>query len=276
MLEAVNKALVCIGDRSRDENALLFTRKILLAFNLQPTLFHVTSSGSCPRKGNQLLQAAQEIIAIDTAELRCEEGNVRRSIAKELKKQEYHLVIVCTSHRDPDERPSPLSRHLANSVNTSVLLIRNPPEEICQILICTGGHDESANAIEWGIHLAKETNDQATILHVVSSPPAMYTGLDEIEEDLSEVLARDVPLSHHLKDAAQLAEEHGVQAKLELRHGLVIEEILRSAEINSHDLIIIGAPKPRSLSKQILLGRIAPKLLASTIRSTLIVRRELK
>jgi nucleotide-binding universal stress UspA family protein len=274
-MEAIKRALVCIGDRPRDENALRFTRKILQAFTLRPILFHVTSRGACMQEGNQLLQAAQEIIAIDTADLRCVEGNVRRAIAKELRQQEYHLVIVGTSLRDPDERPSPLCRHLANTVNTNVLLIRNPPEEICQILICTGGHDESDNAIEWGIHLAKETNDQATILHVVSSPPAMYTGLDEIEEDLSEVLARDVPLSHHLKKAAQLAEKHGVQAKLELRHGLVIEEILRSAEINSHDLIVIGAPKHRSLSKQILLGRIAPKLLASTIRSTLIVRREL-
>lgn len=274
-METIKKALVCIGERPRDEKALLFTRKILQAFNFHPTLFHVTTGGSCMQEGNQLLQAAQEIIAFETAELHCVEGNVRKEIARELRQQSYCLVIVGTSKRDPNLRPSPLSQHLANRVRTSVLLIRNPPEEICRILICTGGHPESANAIEWGIHLAKATNDQATILHVVSSPPTMYTGLEEIEEDLSEVLARDVPLTHHLKSAASMAEEAGVQAKLELRHGLVTEEILRSAEVNAHDLVVIGAPKPRALFKHILLGFIAPKLLASTLRSTLIVRTKL-
>jgi nucleotide-binding universal stress UspA family protein len=274
-MEAIKKALVCIGDRPRDERALLFTRKILQAFNFQPTLFHVTSVGSCMQEGNQLLQAAQEIIALETAEIRCVEGNIRKEITKELRQQAYHLIIVGTSKRNPNLRPSPLSQHLANRARTSVLLIRNPPEEICQILICTGGHPESVNAVEWGVHLAKTTNDQITILHIVSSPPTMYTGLDEIEEDLSEVLARDVPLTYHLKSAASMAEEAGVQAKLELRHGLVIEEILRSAEVNAHDLVVIGAPKPRALFNRILLGYIAPKLLASTLRSTLIVRTKL-
>jgi nucleotide-binding universal stress UspA family protein len=269
------RALICIGDRPRDVKALLFTQKIIQAFDLHPVLFHVVPSGSTTQEGERRLQSSHEIIALENAELRSVKGVARREIARELKSQDYNLVVVGTSKRDPDSRPSPLCQHLANSVPTSVLLIRNPPEDICHILICTGGHPESINAIEWGIHLAQKTNDQVTILHVVSSPPAMYIGLDEIEEDLSEVLARDVPLSQHLKYAAQLAKEAGVQARLELRHGVVIEEILRSAEINSHDLVVIGSPKPRSLPDQILLGRIAPKLLASTLRSTLIVRRKL-
>jgi nucleotide-binding universal stress UspA family protein len=269
------RALICIGDRPRDEKALLFTRKIIQAFDLHPVLLHVVQSKSTMQACERLFQSAHEILKLETAERKCLEGAARKAIANELKRHDYHLVVVGTSIRDPDSRPSPLSQHLANTAHTSVLLIRNPPEEICQILICTGGHSESANAIEWGLHLAQKTNNQVTILHVVSSPPAMYTGLGEIDEDLSEVLTRDIPLSHHLKDAAQLAEEAGVQAKLELRHGIVTEEILRSAEINSHDLIVLGAPKPNALSDRILLGRIAPKLLASTKRSTLIVRMKL-
>ncbi|OGO18050.1 MAG: hypothetical protein A2Z14_02635 [Chloroflexi bacterium RBG_16_48_8] len=269
------QALICIGDRPRDEKALVFTQKIVQAYDLHPTFLHILPHGSSLQEGEGLLQSARESISLENAEIRCVEGLTRKEIANELKRQDYHLVIVGTSARVPGSHPSPLSRHLANSVHTSVLLIRNPPEEICNVLICTGGHPESANAIEWGIHLAKKTNDQATILHVVSSPPAMYNGLEEIDEDLSEVLARDVPLSHHLKYAARLAKEAGVQAKLELRHGLVIEEILRSTEVDSYDLVVLGAPKPRSISNQILLGRIAPKLLASTLRSTLIVRRKL-
>jgi nucleotide-binding universal stress UspA family protein len=127
-------------------------------------------------------------------------------------------------------------------------------------------------AVKWGIKLAKATQRNVTILHVVISAPTMYTGLSAIEEDLSQVLSRDVPLTQHLKDAALIAEEAGIKAKLELRHGLVTEEILRASEMWSHHLIVIGAPKPRSIFNRVFLGRVAPQLLASTHRSTLIIR----
>jgi nucleotide-binding universal stress UspA family protein len=269
------QALICIGDRSLDEKALIFAQRFTQAFDLTPILLHVVSPGVSTQEGERLLRSVQENFWAEGVEFRCVEGDVRREITNELKDHDYDLVIVGTTVHDPASHPSSLARYLANRAPTNVLLIRNPPDEICQILICTGGHPESAIAIEWGIHLAQKTNDQVTILHVVSSPPAMYAGLDEIDEDLSEVLARDVPLSHHLKEAARLAEEAGVRAKLELRHGIVTEEIIRSMEMNSHDLIILGAPKPGSFSDRLLLGRIAPKLLSTTVRSTLIARRKL-
>jgi len=270
------RALICVGDRYRDEKSLHFTRTVIHAYNYHPVLFHALSPGSSTQKGDQLLASANELLKFEDVEFLCVAGNAKREIEREIKRREYQLIIVGTSERDPNLTPSPLSQHLSNRVRTSVLLIRNPPDEICQILICTGGHPESENAIDWGLHLAEKTNTKATILHVVSSPPAMYTGLGEVEENLTEVLERDIPLTQHLKAAASKAEQVGVNATLELRHGLVIEEIIRSAEVEAHDLVILGAPPPRAFLEQIMLGRVAPKVLASTYRSTLIVRGPLK
>jgi nucleotide-binding universal stress UspA family protein len=266
------RVLICVGDRPPDDRSLHFTRDVVQAFALNPVLFHALSPGVSTQEGDQLLSSANDILKLEKAEFLCVAGDAKGEIERELKRRDYQLVIVGTSKRDPTLPPSPLSQHLANHVKTNVLLIHNPPDEICQILICTGGRPESENAIDWGLHLAEKTNNKATILHVVSSPPTMYTGLEEVEENLSEVLARDVPLSQHLKAAANRAEEVGVEATLELRHGLVIEEIIRSAEVEAHDLVILGAPLPRAFLEQILLGRVAPKILASTLRSTLIVR----
>jgi nucleotide-binding universal stress UspA family protein len=150
--------------------------------------------------------------------------------------------------------------------------MRNPPPTINEILICTGGHSDSNAVVKWGIELAKATQEKVTILHVLSSAPTMYTGLDAVEENLSQVLSRDNPLAHHLKDAAAAAEAAGVKADIELRHGLVTEEILRAYEMRPHHLIVLGAPKSGSIFNRILFGRIAPSLLASTHRSTLIIR----
>jgi nucleotide-binding universal stress UspA family protein len=113
-----------------------------------------------------------------------------------------------------------------------------------------------------------------TILHVVSSPPAMYTGLPAVEENLAQVLARENPLSQHLKEAANMASAAQVEAHIELRHGMVSEEILRSCDVKNHDLIVIGAPARRALLGKAFLGSIAPHLLASADCSTLIIRDE--
>jgi nucleotide-binding universal stress UspA family protein len=275
-MEEKRRALICIGDRPRNIQSLEFTRKVIQAYDYLPVLFHALAQGSPTQKAEQLLTSANEVLKFENAEFLSVAGVPRKEIERELKRREYRLVVLGTSERDPALTPSPLCQYLANRLRTSVLLIRNPPDEICQILICTAGHRESENAIDWGLHLAEKTNNKVTILHVVSSPPTMYTGLNEVEEKLTEVLARDVPLTQHLKAVASKAEEIGVDAKLELRRGLVIEEIIRSAEIEAHDLVVLGAPPHQAILKQILLGRVGPKVLASTYRSTLIVRGPMK
>jgi nucleotide-binding universal stress UspA family protein len=274
--DALGCALICIGDRARDEKALTFTRAILQALELIPVLLHVHPQRSFAEEGRRRLSDAQETLAMEAADILSIEGVVRSEIVKELNRRRYQLLVIGTSLRETDAYPSPLSKYLANRVKTSVLLIRNPPAKSHCILICTAGQKVSLLAVSWGIRLAKELDARATILHVVSGPPSMYTGLQALEENLPEVLSRDIPLAHHLKATATMAEEAGVQAKLELRHGLVSEEILRSSEMNEHQLVILGAPKPRAIFNQIVLGGIAPEFLSSTLRSTLIVRGGLK
>jgi nucleotide-binding universal stress UspA family protein len=266
------RALICIGDRPLDEKSLHFARIILEAFQLQPTLFHVLHPGETSEDGTARLDASRKMLGIESATVRCIAGDVKKEILNELNRVVYVLLILGTSKRGKEEHPSPLGQDLANRVQVSTLLIRNAPERFHRILVCTGGHDASVNAIDWGIHLANYIHDHVTILHIASSPPSMYTGLDAIDEDLPELLSRDSPLARHLRAAAEKAEQAGVEARLELRHGLVIEEILRSTEMDTHDLVIIGSPPTRAFFNRVILGRIAPKLLSSTRLSTLIIR----
>ena len=73
-----------------------------------------------------------------------------------------------------------------------------------------------------------------------------------------------------------MAEEHHVSAKLELRHGVVVEEILRACEVGDFDLVIIGSPEPRSIFERLALGQVGPQLLTSTKIPLLIARIEPK
>jgi nucleotide-binding universal stress UspA family protein len=264
-------ALVCVGRGEIDKNSLSFTKDFLTSMEIRPIVFHVLPPGSAKAEADALLETICEEIGIEGAESRSTEGKVKEEILHELERQKYQLIVLGTTERNPELTPSRLSQDIANRVDVSALILRNPPPEINEILICTGGHSTSSVAVNWGIELAKATQEKVTILHVAQSAPTMYAGLEEFDEDLSQVLSRDIPLAEHLKDTAGFAEESGIDATIELRHGYVTEEILRACEMRPHHLIVIGAPKP-SIFNRILFGRIAPKLLASTHRSTLIIR----
>lgn len=272
LVDNKKRALICVGQGEIDQDALSFTKDFVSAIDFHPVIFHVVSQGSSREKTDQLLMKVRDSIGIENAELRSIEGKLKVEIKKELKRDIYHVIILGTTERNPELPPSRLSQDIANRVSVSVLLLRNPPPKITEILVCTGGHTASSLVVMWGIKLAKATQENVTILHVVMRAPTMYTGLPAIEEDLSQVLSRDIPLTQHLKDAAIMAKEAGIKAKLELRRGLVTEEILWASEMLPYDLIVIGAPKPRSIFNRFFLGRVAPQLLASTHRSTLIIR----
>jgi nucleotide-binding universal stress UspA family protein len=169
-----------------------------------------------------------------------------------------------------------VSRRLANRIGDSVLIIQQPSPSIKHILICTGGHPASNLVITRGLQLGQALGSEVTILHVVTGVPTMYTGLPNVEEDLEAILSRDTPLASHLRAAAQLAEEMQVDAKLELRHGVVVEEILRACEMGNYDLVVIGSPEPRRIFDRLALGQVGPQLLTSTKIPLLIARIEPK
>ncbi|MCK5645644.1 MAG: universal stress protein [Anaerolineales bacterium] len=266
------RALICVGQGEINQDALSFMRDFVISMSFHPVVFHVIAPGSARQAAEKLMHEISEEIGFEDAEIRCVEGKVKEEIQNELGLRTYRVVVLGTTERDPGLPPSRLSQNIANSVNATTLLMQNPPPEINEILICTAGHSDSNIVVNWGIELAKATQEKVTILHVASGAPTMYTGLNAVEENLSQVLSRESPLAQHLKDAAAEAEAAGIKADIELRHGLVTEEIIRAYEMRPHHLIVLGAPKKGSIFNRILFGRIAPSLLASTHRSTLIIR----
>lgn len=265
-------SLIGIGRETHDPNLMQYALAITKALGLRPVLFHVSSTDEPSEEGERLLANARAMLPSEDVEVLHVEGNVEDEIVQELKRRPYQLLVIETSISDSDQPTSRLGQRLANRVEVSVLLVRNPPERIDEILICTGGHPESTHAVALGIKLAQAIKATATILYVASNTPSMFTGLPALEEGLEQILTRESPLSNHLKEAASIAEAAGVETKLQLRHGVVAEEIVRACEIKPNDLVVIGAPKPGALIDRLLLGRIAPQLITSSNCSTLIVR----
>ena len=101
---------------------------------------------------------------------------------------------------------------------------------------------------------------KATLLHVAGAVPSMYTGLDEMEETIEELLVTDTPLAQHLRQCAGYFTEHDIAAEVEIRHGDVVEAILEEAEEGEYDLIVLGESGARKF-RGMLMGNVTQQMI---------------
>jgi nucleotide-binding universal stress UspA family protein len=272
--KSLGRAILCLSSKNPDPDAIRFAEQIINAFNMQLILLHTHRDTAELTEGQQSFELVQELLQKPPDEIKEIRGDLESVLKEELDPAAHELVILGTSAESFDRRTMVMSRRLASRIGDSVLIIQHPPKRIERILVCTGGHMASSLVIERGLQLGQSLAAEVTILHVATSIPTMYTGLPDVEEGLEDILSRDTPLAQHLRAAAKLAEEQAVNAKLELRHGVVAEEILRACEMQEFHLIVIGSPEPRRVFDVLALGRIGPQLLTSTKIPLLIARIE--
>jgi universal stress protein A len=111
----------------------------------------------------------------------------------------------------------------------------------------------------------------ATLLYVAGAVPSMYTGMDEIEERLDEVLETDTPLAKHLRMSAELLAKNNIEAQVEFRHGDVAESIILEAEEGDHDLIVLGTSGSNTFAGM-LLGNVTQQVINRAKCAVLVVK----
>ncbi len=270
----VGTSIVCVGTLSPEPRAIQFAEQVSKALGFNLVLLHVPEPGENAESGESILNRTRELLTDAPQRSILENGDFEETLHQEVDREPYQLVILGTSCRDPEERLTKKSQRLASRLADSVLVMCDPPEKLRHLLISTGGHPGSIPVEDWGIRLARGSGAEATILHVVTDAPSMYIGLPALEEGLEDILSRETPLSQHLKEAVRKADSAGVGVKLSLRHGIVVEEILRACEKEHYDLIVIGSHEPGRILDHLTMGRIGPQLLSSVKTSVLIIRTE--
>ena len=128
--------------------------------------------------------------------------------------------------------------------------VRIPPYKL--ILNATDGSEVSESATGQATYLARMTGAELLILHVVETSFAWYTGafyqqlVDELRAFGDKVL----------ESAAELAQQKGVQARTMSVDGQSGTAIVRIAESEGADLIVVGA-LGRSMVEEALMGSIS-------------------
>ena len=81
----------------------------------------------------------------------------------------------------------------------------------------------------------------------------------------------DTPEGRTLQQDLALFTSKGIQPRMEVRHGLVVDEILNEAQAGDHDLIVIGAHHEEGWQR-LLLDDIALQITNRADRPILIMR----
>lgn len=136
-----------------------------------------------------------------------------------------------------------------------------------KILVAIDGSADAEAALKHAVALAHDQNAPLTLLTVVP-PPAKPVGAGvPPPQDLTEVYEKI------LREAVEsVPDDVGVVSRLE--HGPAAETILRVAEEDEHDLLVMGS-HGHSRVRRALLGSVSERLLHSARVPVLMMRAEL-
>jgi nucleotide-binding universal stress UspA family protein len=193
--------------------------------------------------------------------------------------QHYHLIAI--GERGHHQGLALLRRsfninRLTRKLHTPLLVARKVPRSIQSILICTGAEAPSVNTIREGGRLVANSGSKIALLHVMSQVALTPASLRaDLMDTAKSAIKRKTREGLHLLDAIELLQKVGVHSEVKavLRHGLVVEEVLKEIEEKGCDLLVIGAHQTPDENRwlEFLLDDIAGRLLARCPCSVLVI-----
>lgn len=268
------KILLCTDGSINGLSAVHLGGAIAARLKAQVTLLCVVESKR-RSPGRALKQATQVVQKSGAAFMSIgRKGRLIEQMLTQMLVIEYDLVVVGYYARSFLEKVvwGSLATRIAHELPVSVLIVRDQRETINHVLIGISGGGFTQDCSEWGGQIAAAFDARVTLLHVSQSPPLMYAGLKEVAETLPEFLHADTPDAQAIKQAITCLIGIGVQAAVELRHGLPERELLRLAQERDVDLLVIGSAWAVQPLQRAMLRNITEKVLLNTRRPVLVVR----
>jgi nucleotide-binding universal stress UspA family protein len=190
------------------------------------------------------------------------QGNSKQIIKEELDREPYQLLIADTDRINRLKKSIDVDPVLIKQSAISLLLTQQTKPKVNNILLCTGCKEYDYSLIIQASGLAADLGASVTLLHVFpGTVPSMYTGLDQIEETVDEMLQTDTPFAQYLRRGVEILKENNIDSEVKIRRGIPIEEIIRETQVENYDLVVIGSSMVDQGLIEMLLGNLAAKII---------------
>lgn len=138
-----------------------------------------------------------------------------------------------------------------------------------KILIATDGSDYTKNSIDYGIDLTKSVEAKLHVIYVIDTAAFASIPMDAAWESMYSLLKQEG--DDATKYVADKADAEGLEVVTNTVEGHPAEEIIKYAEMNSINLIVLGTLGKSGLDR-FLLGSVAEKVVRTSKIPVLVVR----
>ena len=270
------KMLVCTIGSRRYKATLRFAQEVARALSADVTLLGVVDK---KRKIEELGRGLDEFARGLSGhglpvQVRVEAGNPEDLVVDELEATLYDLVALGAlgGKRSHHSFLSSVALRIVERAQTSVLVVKGDRPTLSRVLICASGTEHGHLSVWAGAALACGAGARATVLHVLDAMPAMYAGLEQMEETLTELLHSDTEMARELKWAAQVVKAECELSELKLRRGIAVEEIMSEARGGDYDVIVLGSSAAAPGLVRALMGDLTRDVVTRAQRPVLVVR----
>jgi len=271
------KMLLCTISSERRERTLGFGIEVAKALAAETTILGVADrEANIPDLERSLNQAAALLRDAGLpVQVHLTTGPAESIVMAELDEWSYDLVAIGALGGKRSRRAilDSVGMRLVERAQNSVLLIKGDrPPALSRVLIAISGTEHGHLPVWAGASLACGANAEATVLHVLSNMPAMYTGLEKMEETLDELLQADTELAREMRWAAQVVKAECRISEVKLRRGVAADEILKEGQEGDYDVIVLGSSRYAGGLVRALLGDLTRTVAQRADRPVLVVR----
>jgi len=269
------KTLICIRQMPYAETTVAFGSLVAGLEGSSITLMTVLEDETQRAEAEALLDRVEERIRDGQIDSKIRVGMPQEEILKEAQEGDYTTVVVGSHDVNGllEALMGSVADKVADKAGVSVLVVRGEePKALKRILVPIGGQQMNKKVVEAGARIGRLARATVTILYVTNPVPTMYTGLDEIEETLEELLNTDTPIARYLRWSAQYLADQGVSGEIELAQGVASDEIMRVARQGEYDLVVIGAATTPGLLRRLFVDQVTPHVVERAPCSVMVVR----
>jgi nucleotide-binding universal stress UspA family protein len=267
--------LICSDGSDQADRAMRLGTAIAAACQAEVTLLGIieVQGQSDPildslKRGQALLQDKGV-----RAELITKVGNPITEIVKRTQESHFDLVVIGAVRKEARGLfwLSSKAYKIVKEVDPPVLIVSGRTTNLKKALICSGGRNYIDPAVRLSGRIAVGLGASVTLLHVLPEPPAIYARLRRMQETTEWLLGSNSELGVNLRREKETLEALHVSTEVKVRHGAVLQEILREVTEGNYDLVVTGSALSRGLRTYVL-GDVSREIVNRAICPVLVVR----
>ncbi len=204
-------------------------------------------------------------------------GQSAEQIIAEAESTAYDLIVLGESmHHDLLSRiVGPTAKRVVEQAYCPTLIAKGDVNPIRNVLLCDSGlrHPALLARLRKQMpQLLKDTAVSITVLHVMSQISAgPGVSGQQLRADASKLIAEHTPEGRILTEDIDDLSEEGITAQPKVRHGFVVDEIVKEMEDGGYDLVVIGTHQNGGWQR-FLLDDLANQIILKSNRPILIIQ----